>query len=119
MTISEPSSWSPDHLSKDRALSLMSRPRRRAVVHALLEADGGSLTRTELVNVVAAGEEERPPERIEAEVLRTVQTSLDHIHLPKLADVGVVDYDRKSGSIALGPAADDVVPLLRFVAESE
>jgi hypothetical protein len=119
MTISEPSSWSPNHLSKDRVLSLMSRPRRRKVVHAQLEADGKSLTRTELVNVVASGEEERPPELIEAEVLRTVQTSLDHIHLPKLADVGVVDYDRGAGSVALGPAAGDVVPLLRFIAEEE
>ncbi|MFC5970109.1 hypothetical protein ACFPYI_02080 [Halomarina salina] len=119
MGIDVPESWDPDDLSADEALDLMSRPRRRNVVYALLEADDETLTRDELVNILAAGRREKAPDDVEDRVLRTIAESLDHNHLPKLDEVDVVDYDRESNHVELGSAAEDVAPLLRFVPEDE
>lgn len=117
MTLSGPESWTPDHLSKEEALSLMSRPRRRYLVHALLEAEDGTLTRRELVNILAADRGAKRPADVDEDVRRTIRTSLIHLHLPKLADYDIVDYDRDTGVVELADAASDVVPLLRFTAD--
>ena len=119
MGIDVPDSWDPDHLSKEAALDLMSRPRRRNVVYALLETDDETLSRDELVNVLAAGRREKSPEAVEGRVLRTVAESLEHNHLPKLDDNDVVDYDCETNRVALDENASDVTPLLRFVTDRE
>lgn len=97
----------------------MSRPRRRNIVHALLEAGDETLSRDELVNILAAGRRETPPEEVEDRALRTVAESLEHTHLPKLDDGGVVDHDREAGSVSLADAAPDVVVLLSGVSDRE
>lgn len=117
MGIDVPESWDPDELSKDDALALLSRPRRRNVLYALLEADDESLDRTELVAILAAGRREKPPSAVEERVHRTIEQSLDHHHLPKLAAHDVVEYDRDSGHVELAATSEDVVPLLRFVSD--
>ncbi|MWG36334.1 DUF7344 domain-containing protein [Halomarina oriensis] len=119
MTGTGPESWTPDDLSKEQALTLMSRPRRRHVVHALLEADDGALTREELVNILAAGRQATHPSDIEDDRLRTIDTSLVHLHLPKLDNHDVVEYDRDSGHVELSETASDVLPLLQFADDPE
>ncbi|QZY00300.1 DUF7344 domain-containing protein [Halobaculum rubrum] len=40
---------------------------------------------------------------------------LRHVHLPKLADSNVIDWNRDAGTVSCGPAYDRVRPLLRSV----
>ena len=40
---------------------------------------------------------------------------LHHIHLPKLESAGLVDWNRRGGTVVRGPAFDDVVPLLEAI----
>lgn len=43
---------------------------------------------------------------------KQVKTSLMHVHLPKLADIGAVVYDREDGLVARGEQFGQVEPLL-------
>lgn len=40
---------------------------------------------------------------------------LRHVHLPKLAETGYVDWDRDTGTIEKGPAFDELEPLLDLI----
>ncbi len=73
----------------------------------------------ELADVLAgwrvAGTEDvvGPDERREALL------SLRHLHLPKLADCGLLRYDREAGTVHRLPLDDDAQSLLRRAAEYE
>ncbi|MEF8785720.1 MAG: hypothetical protein V5A45_07270 [Haloarculaceae archaeon] len=43
------------------------------------------------------------------------QVSLDHIHLPKLADMGFIEWDRESGDLSKGPNWEEITPLLNLI----
>lgn len=49
----------------------------------------------------------------------TVETSLVHSHLPRLADAGVVEYDRERGTVDLTDSATGLEPFLRCTRERE
>lgn len=40
---------------------------------------------------------------------------LQHMHLPKLAEMGVIDWDGETDTVAKGPHWDDIAPLLRVL----
>ena len=46
-----------------------------------------------------------------------LKVELFHVHLPKLADAGFVEWNRRRGSVARGPRFDEIEPLLRFLDE--
>jgi hypothetical protein len=43
------------------------------------------------------------------------QTRLHHIHLPKLADAGLIDWDPRDDIVVRGPAFDEILPLLETI----
>jgi hypothetical protein len=43
---------------------------------------------------------------------KRVQTALYQMHLPKLAEQGVVSYDRRAGRVELADRAEDCLPYL-------
>lgn len=45
----------------------------------------------------------------------TPTLSLTHVHLPKLADVGFIEWDRESGDLSKGPNWEEIAPLLRLM----
>lgn len=47
------------------------------------------------------------------------RVALYHVHLPKLADHGLVEWDREADAVARGPAFEEVLPLLEVVATDE
>jgi hypothetical protein len=44
-----------------------------------------------------------------------VRARLHHIHLPKLVDAGLVDWDPRGDIVVRGPAFDEIVPLLEAI----
>jgi len=42
-----------------------------------------------------------------------------HRHLPKLADLGVIEWDGRDDEVTKGPAFDELAPLLELLVEHE
>lgn len=107
----------PDGVTVDGVFDALAHRRRREVVRILLERgrslEVGALARA----LVAAGDRSwnvasnrdrgssvaqvnrNGREAPRAEAVRSVRCSLHHVHLSKLADCGLVEYDRVHGSV--------------------
>jgi hypothetical protein len=44
--------------------------------------------------------------------------AMAHNHLPKLAEMGIVRWDREAEELSKGPERDEIEPLLRWMAEN-
>ena len=81
----------PEHW--ERAVTVHSDERRRATV-AALDSRTGPVTREELAREVADADGDVSPSQA-----REVAVQLHHIHLPKLDEAGVVEYDADAGTV--------------------
>jgi hypothetical protein len=90
----------PDRLTKDTVFSVLSNQRRRHVLACLRDEPEGSNIR-DLSRQIAAWENDVPVVEVTYKQRKRVYTSLHQTHLPKLADSGVIDYDRDRGTVAL------------------
>ena len=68
--------------------------RRRHILHCLTDQPDGVAGFTDLVDAVVGHEPET-----DAEDRETVRTSLYYVHLPKLTEAGVIDYDTRSEAV--------------------
>lgn len=83
----------------DAYLTLLSNARRRAVLLSIY--DRGS-----------DGEPIPVEEALPGPISASVEVSLNHNHLPKLEEHGVVRWDREAGTVAAGPAFGAIEPFL-------
>jgi len=81
--------------SRGDVFSLLSNQRRRYAVRACQEMET-PIELGELAEHVAARECEKPIAQITSEERRRVYSSLQQVHIEKLEDAGVIDYDRKT-----------------------
>lgn len=96
-------------LSLDETFQILSASRRRGVISALL-ALGDEVSRSDVTDYVAEIESaEDGDEGYEVSTRKRVQIGLIQIHLPKLDDYGVIDYDRDGATIRKGPNFETVV----------
>lgn len=96
----------------DRIFGALSNARRRFVLYQVRER--GPTDEADLATVVAAWEQGVPAEAVSAETSREVRIDLRHVHLPKLEDYGLVEYDRRSGTVCYSyppNVLDDIVDL--------
>lgn len=80
----------------DRVFEQLSHRDRRSVL-LLLKRD-----RIETVEEALAREERRS------------EIELTHVHLPKLAESGYIEWDRDRGALSKGPRFDEIEPLLEL-----
>lgn len=80
-------------LSIDVVFDLLADRRRRHVLACLLDGDR-AIALSDLAEDVAVREHDRPRIEIPKERAQAIRTSLYHVHVPKLADAGVIEYDR-------------------------
>jgi hypothetical protein len=104
-------STEPTDLSPDAMFSMLRNQRRRDVLRYLKSVEGAVELR-ELSEQVAAWENGCPTGEVTYKERKRVQTALYQIHLPKLAEWGVVDYDRRAGTVALRDEAKTCLSLL-------
>lgn len=83
-------------LSIDATLALLSNFDRRCILSYLTDQSDGCATVDELVDYLVARKAERSGTRPSHD---HVLTTLHHVHVPKLADAGVVEYDARSQEI--------------------
>ena len=90
----------------DHAIDLLrARPRRETLRRLLARGEPVSLA--DLAEAVATG---RGPPSVQRR--ERVAIDLHHVHLPKLADAGLVHYDRESETVEAVDAASRVEPFL-------
>lgn len=54
---------------------------------------------------------------IEDDDLATLRTQMRHVHLPKLEDEGLVEWDREANVLRKGPRFEEIRPLLKLMAD--
>lgn len=86
--------------------------RRRAVL-TYLDGHGGHATLGELAEVLGARENDVSRRELSSSERKRVYVGLYQCHLPRLNDVGVVDFDKRSGEVRLRPEADQLLPYVR------
>ena len=87
-------------------MGLLADPRRRALLHTLERADG-TATLSEVAEAIAT--ETRNPDPgaisdlagVSSRDVREVRISLHHLHIPKLAAAGAIDYDSETETLTL------------------
>jgi len=81
-----------DDVRDAETLEALANERRRLALDCL-PSRGESAALAELSRRVAVSEAEAPLDAIPTERIERVQRSLYHVHLPKLDDAGLVDFD--------------------------
>lgn len=82
--------------SLDLVFELLSVQRRRYALYYLADQNDGIATLGELADSILTREsdaESREEHRTQ------IQTSLQHVHLPRLEDAGILEYDARSDTI--------------------
>ena len=101
----------------DRALDALAARRCRYSLYLL--SDHGAMTVDDLAARVAALELGCSLSEVSEDRRRRVKTSLVHTHLPRLSDLGVVDYDRKERTVHLDDGSETFAHLLAVTREVE
>lgn len=87
-------------LSLDERFEILKNERRRIVLQYLKDAEG-TVKLNELANQVTAIENDIEVNAITSEERKRVYVGLYQFHLPKMARMGVVEYDKDRGDITL------------------
>ena len=98
-------------LARDTLFELLKNQRRRDALHFLKENDGWA-TLSDMAEHIAAKENDLPIEGINSKQRKRVYIGLYQCHLPKMADAGVVEYDKNRGTIQLNDLAAQLYPYL-------
>ncbi|WP_436923782.1 DUF7344 domain-containing protein [Halosimplex amylolyticum] len=77
--------------STDRIRRLIADPRRRQVLQYLIENDEEAVPIGELIAAIV---DSKVPPAAGEDPIERITTELHHVHLPKLADASLADYDR-------------------------
>lgn len=97
--------------SLDPAVGVLVDHRRRGALYVLSETGGKPVFAVDLAQKVALMHPDSPD-------IETLLTELHHVHLPKLADAGLVEFDRSSGLVRYD-ADEDVERLLAEAKHTE
>jgi len=104
----------PETLSRDDAFEMLSNRRRRFLLHYLHDVEAAAPL-SDLAEQVAAWENDTNVREISASERKTVYTSLQQFHLPKMDETGVVEFDQRAGTVALTDAAAELDIYLEVV----
>lgn len=94
-----------------RVFDVLSNRYRRQLLLALLEANPQNEDDLDPLDLLS------PEEGTDG--LEVTQMKLVHGHLPKLADIGFIDWDRETGAISTGPNWEEISPLLELIRDHQ
>ncbi|PSP85562.1 hypothetical protein BRC96_02200 [Halobacteriales archaeon QS_6_64_34] len=110
----------PEPLSLDLVFEILKNSRRREVIHYLRDHEADErVSLGELAEHVAAIENDTTTNQLTSSQRKRVYVGLYQCHLPKMDDMGVVDFNQDRGHVALAPQADCLTEYLDRPAEDE
>ena len=95
----------------DALFRVLSNGRRRYVL-ACLRQFATPMALSDVADEVATYERDATTAEIPADAVRSVHTRLYHVHVPMLADAGLVDYDEKRDAVAPTEAGSELASRL-------
>jgi hypothetical protein len=101
------SAESSERLALDDVLDIFASVYRRRVLVELLDHNPQDANDAQLPEDVI----------IEDEDLATLRTQMRHVHLPKLEDAGLVEWDREANLLQKGPRFEEIRPLLKLMTD--
>lgn len=105
-------------VSRGEVFEILSNQRRRHTLHYLRQHDR-SVELRELSTQLTAWENGTSPEDVTHDERKRLYTALRQNHLPKMDDVGILDFDAARGTIDPNPEIEDVEIYLDVVPDSE
>jgi predicted transcriptional regulator len=103
-------------LKRTEIHDVLRNDRRRLVLSRLREAEDPVSVRDLSEYIAGVEADEMPAPR---NVRQSVYVSLHQTHLPKLEELGVVDYDGDTKAVTLADAIDDVTVYMEVVPEND
>lgn len=114
----EPTDGGEPFLSLDEVFELLASRRRRYALY-YLRGRQESVHRDEMARHVAAREAGVSPDDVDDAAPSHVAASLHHVHLPRLRDAGLVEYDPRQGDVVPAEQFRRVEPYLDLAADDE
>lgn len=105
-------------LSRDLVFDVLKNRRRRYALHYLKQQED-SVQLSDLAEQVAAWENNTTVDAISAAERKRVYTALYQSHLPKLDDVGIIQYNQNRGIVELSDAAAQLDVYLELVSKDD
>lgn len=105
------------HSLLDRIFESLSHPRRRCVLYCLRDQEPRAVA--DLATEVAAWEQGVPVGEVSEATSRRIQADLRHVHLPKLEDDKLLEYDFRSGTVRYGTRSDALDEFVDLATEFE
>lgn len=97
----------PSRLSKDDTFHILQNERRRRVLQYLSDTDE-AVDMRDIAEQVAAWEHDTTVQQLTSDQRQRVYIALYQSHLPKLADFGLITYNRSRGIVERTPLADQI-----------
>lgn len=94
-----------DELTPNRVFDILSNHRRRMVLY-YLRRNSGPVGVQELAAEVASIENEIPVDELTDQQRKRVYVSLYQTHLLKMAEMGIIEYDKEGGSVRLSDRSE-------------
>ena len=105
-------------VDRDDVFDVLSNPRRRYALHMLRREDR-ELQLGEVAEQVAAWENETTVESVGGSERKHAYTALQQRHLPRMDNMGVVEFDRRAGTVAPTDAIAEFDIYLEVVGERD
>ncbi len=99
-------------LSTDETFELLKNARRRAVLQYLLQ-NGGNAKLSELAEHIAAAENGISVHELSSDQRKRVYIGLYQCHLPKMDNLGVIEYEKNRGTVELQESVGQLLPYLQ------
>lgn len=105
---------------REHVFEVLSNERRRLVLRYLREEDASDgVAFRDLVDQVAAWENDTTIDRLDSSDRKCVYTALRQTHLPKLDELDVVEYDNQRGEVEPTEVLEDVLMYMEYVPEDD
>jgi len=104
--------------SRDTIYKMLANRRRRYTIQ-YLKGQENEVTLGALAEQVGAWEQGTDPGQLTSAERKTVYTALQQRHLPKMADVGIVEFDKRAGTVAPTESLTDLDIYAEVVSSGE